>query len=164
MSAARSILLVVLLALCSLAAAQPPGQPVQLRPGLYAGGQPDAAQLRELAGQGVTTVIDLRGAGEARGYDEVAAVRDLGLHYVALPIEGEAAINAANARALQHALEASDGPVLLHCASGNRVGALLALAAHQGGASEAASLAQGRAAGLRSLEPVVRQRFRDGEL
>lgn len=163
MSVSRSILLAFLLALCSLAAAQPSARPVQLRPGLYVGGQPDAAQLRELAAQGVTTVIDLRGAGEARGYDEVAAVRELGLQYVALPIEGAAGISAPHARALQRALDASDGPVLLHCASGNRVGALLALAAHQAGASEEASLAQGRAAGLRSLEPVVRQRLQEGE-
>jgi len=163
MSICRSLLLVLVLAFSCLAAAQPSVQSVQLRPGLYVGGQPDAAQLRELAARGVTTVIDLRGTEEARGYDEMAAVRELGLHYVALPIDGAAAITAANARALQHALDASEGPVLLHCASGNRVGALLALAAHQAGASEEASLAQGRAAGLRSLEPVVRQQLHDGE-
>ena len=53
-----------------------------------------------------------------------------------------------------------DGEVLLHCASGNRVGALLALAAVQvDGASPEAALTLGRAAGLKSLEPVVMERL-----
>lgn len=161
MSMLRTCLLAVTLALASLAQATPP-PPFQLEPGLYVGGQPDPSQLRELAQEGVTTVIDLRGAGEPRGYDEAAAARELGLRYVALPVEGESAIDEDTARQLQRTLDASPGPVLLHCASGNRVGALLALAAHQAGATQAQAIERGRAAGMRSLEPVVRERLREG--
>lgn len=133
--------------------------PHLLRPGLYVGGQPDEPQLRALAAQGVTTVIDLRGADEDRGLAEADLVHALGLRYVSLPIAGAEGITAANAAALQRALDASTGPVLLHCASGNRVGALTALMAHARGADEAAALAEGRAAGLGSLEPAVRQQL-----
>ncbi|MNN82154.1 hypothetical protein D3C81_1990580 [compost metagenome] len=50
--------------------------------------------------------------------------------------------------------------MLLHCASGNRVGALLALLAHERGLDEEAAIAEGRAAGLGSLEPTVRAQIR----
>ena len=123
------------------------------RPNLYTGGQPSAQQLQEAAHTGVTTVIDLRAPQEDRGYDEQAAAEKLGLRYVRLPISGPGDINEANARTL-HNLDA--GTTLLHCASGNRVGALLALArARVDGASGEDALQFGRAAGLGSLEPVV---------
>ncbi len=130
------------------------------RAGLHAGGQPSERQLEELAGQGVRTVIDLRGADETRGYDESAAAARLNLHLVSLPIVDADALTAANAAALKRALDASKGPVLLHCASGNRVGALLALmAASQEGMEPESALAFGQRAGLKSLEPVVRTKL-----
>uniref|UniRef100_UPI00190FA714 beta-lactamase hydrolase domain-containing protein n=2 Tax=Gammaproteobacteria TaxID=1236 RepID=UPI00190FA714 len=68
---------------------------------------------------------------EDRGYDQAAEVRRLGMDYIALPIAGKDDITPANAAALHALLKERDGEVLLHCASGNRVGALLALAAVQ---------------------------------
>jgi len=130
------------------------------RTGLHTGGQPDERQLESFAAQGVRTVIDLRGADEARGYDEKAVAARLRLRYVGLPIAGAGALTAANAAALKQALAASDGPVLLHCASGNRVGALLALmASTREGMDAESALALGRRAGLKSLEPVVREKL-----
>ena len=82
------------------------------------------------------------------------------MDYIALPIAGVDDITPANAAALHALLKERDGEVLLHCASGNRVGALLALAAVQvDGASPEAALTLGRAAGLKSLEPVVMERL-----
>ena len=132
----------------------------ETRAGLKTGGQPDAAQLRAFAADGGKVVIDLRHEDEARGYDETALARELGLRYVRLPIVGAADLDDANAAALDRALKDAQGPVLLHCASGNRVGALLALTAakYEGLAPEAA-LELGRQAGLKSLEPVVRERL-----
>ncbi len=48
-----------------------------------------------------------------------------------------------------------EGPVLLHCRTGNRVGALLALRASMQGASDEEALEIGRKAGLGSLETAV---------
>jgi len=48
---------------------------------------------------------------------------------------------------------------LLHCGSGNRVGALLALLKSSQGASDEAALEYGISAGLTGLEPVVRARL-----
>ncbi|MER2176978.1 MAG: hypothetical protein ABS955_04680, partial [Stenotrophomonas maltophilia] len=61
-----------------------------------------------------------------------------------------------NAKALRTVLAQSQGPVLLHCASGNRAGALLALLQAREGASVDDALTFGRAAGMTSLEAPTR--------
>ncbi|MEE8426898.1 MAG: sulfur transferase domain-containing protein [Woeseiaceae bacterium] len=127
--------------------------------GITSSGQPDRDSLRVFADAGYTAVIDLRGAEEHRGFDEPAAVQELGMEYVAFPIEGRGAINFDNARQLDDLIRSQNGPVLVHCASGNRVGALLALRASLSGADEASSLETGRAGGLTGLEETVRERF-----
>lgn len=135
----------------------------QPRDRLLTGGQPDAQQLQDAAKAGVTTVIDLRAPQEERGYDEQATAEKLGLRYVRLPINGAGDINEANARTLDRLLKQDAGMTLLHCASGNRAGALLALArARVEGASNEDALQFGRDAGLGSLEPLVRKAL-DGE-
>lgn len=129
----------------------------QPRADLFTAGQPTAAQLTELAERGVRHVIDLRGADEPRDFDEVALSHELGLSYLSLPISSGDDLNSMNAHALKRALDAADGPVLLHCASSNRVGALLALmAAQEEHLSDVAALELGVQAGMKSLEPVVR--------
>ena len=132
-----------------------------LRPGLLAGGQPTAADLVSLQARGVHTVIDLRGATEDRGYDEEAEAHRLGLAYVALPINGKDGITPANAHALRELLERHGDGVLLHCASGNRVGALLALDAASNGMPREQALSLGRKAGLKSLEPIVLEQLHE---
>ncbi len=153
----RTLLALSLSLLAQLADASGALPFAQPRAGLHTGGQPSREQLASAAANGVRTVIDLRGTDEARGYDEAAEARRLGLVYLALPVAGGEGITFANARALQQLLANAEGPVLLHCASGNRVGALLALAAAEDGASDDAALELGRRAGLGSLAPTVEQ-------
>lgn len=131
------------------------------RPGLHTGGQPTAADLAALSRQGVRTVIDLRSDDEDRGFDEAADVKSHGMRYLRLPIGGAGDVTPANASALKQALDQSGDGVLLHCASGNRVGALLALMAaqHENATTEEA-LELGKRAGMKSLEPVVVERLR----
>ncbi|MBN8728701.1 MAG: hypothetical protein J0H15_13500 [Xanthomonadales bacterium] len=126
------------------------------RPGLVTGGQPDAPALGQFANAGGALVIDLRAAGEPRGYAEAALARELGLGYVNLPIADAGDLTAENAARLHQLLADASGPVLLHCASGNRVGALLAIEAAERGLDPQAALELGRRAGLTTLEPVVR--------
>ena len=101
----------------------------------------------------------MRGANEDRGLDEAALLDKLGIDYIELPLSSPEAINMENAAQLEQILAGYDGPVLLHCGSGNRVGALLALRQSLRGASDAEALAYGKAAGLTGLEPVVRTRL-----
>ena len=127
--------------------------------GVTSAGQPDEAALEVFADAGYATVIDLRGEGEDRGFDEAAVVEGLGLHYVALPIENSDAVSFENARKLDELLQQYPGPVLVHCGSGNRVGALLALRASLGGADDDSALALGREGGLTGLESLVQERL-----
>lgn len=128
----------------------------QLEDGTLVGGQPTAAWLEEASAEGYSTVIDLRGVDEDRGFDEAAATGGQDQRYVPLPIASADELTEELARRFDAALQQADGGVVVHCASGNRVGALYALRAHyvQGLEAEAA-LEVGREAGLTSLESKV---------
>lgn len=131
------------------------------RPGLYTGGVPDGRALDAFRRLGVGTVIDLRGPEERARRDTEAPAKALGMRYETLTITGADDLTPEAAERLRHALDEADGKVLLHCASGNRVGALLALMAwHEEGVSRRRALELGRAAGLGSLEPEVDRRMR----
>ncbi len=135
---------------------------------LTTGGQPTREDLEHLKKAGFTTVINLRREGEITkrddpdeaklfNFDEASAARSIGLDYFHLPISSKDGLTAENARLLDDALKAAPGPVLLHCGSGNRAGALMALKAfHVEGKSAEDALVIGKAAGLTSLEPKVR--------
>lgn len=131
----------------------------QPAPRLWISGQPAPAQFEQLPASGIRRVINLRPVGEAPDFDEAGAARRLGLAYRNLPIAGADDLTLVNVRALDALLaEAPDTPTLLHCASGNRVGALMSLrAAWLQGRPVSDALAIGRAHGLASLETVVSQ-------
>lgn len=117
-------------------------------------GQPDQAAVEQYAADGFKTVIDLRTAGEDRGMDEPAVVEAAGMKYVSLPI-GRSDITYEKAQQLDDLLASADGPVVLHCGSGNRVGALMALRASLKGKSDDDALEVGREFGLTGLTERV---------
>jgi len=127
--------------------------------GKTSAGQPDQAALAVFSENGYVAIIDMRGEAENRGMDERAVVESLGMDYVLLPIASEDDISFENAQKLDELLAAYDGPVLIHCASGNRVGALLALRQSVNGADDEAAIEYGKQGGLTGLEPVVRARL-----
>ena len=132
--------------------------------GITSAGQPDAEVLKVFANAGYVAVVDLRGAGEDRGLaDEAGTVRSLGMEYVSMPIEGAEAISFANARRLDTLLSRFEGPVLVHCGSGNRVGALLALRKSLQGADDEEAIEYGLDAGLTRAEGLVRQRLKESD-
>lgn len=132
------------------------------KPGLYTAAQPTAAQWRGIADTGVTTVINLRPDAELEGRDERAEVGAAGMRYVQIPVAGKGDISVTNADALARSLQQADGPVLVHCASGNRVGALLALGAVRAGMPVEEAITYGKSAGLAGAEATVRERIAEG--
>lgn len=124
--------------------------------GITAAGQPDEAAFKIFAANGYAAVIDLRTQGEPRGLDEQAVVEGLGMEYVHFPINRDG-ITFENAKSLDKLIDHYNGPVLVHCRSSNRVGALLALRASLAGADDEAALEIGKAGGLKSLEEQVRE-------
>ena len=128
-------------------------------PDVVSGGQPTPEQLAAAAEAGYKTVINLRRPGES-GVEGASDVTDLGLAYVALPIAGADGLTEQNARTLAGLLDAAERPVLVHCGSGNRVGALFALKAfYLDGATAQEALDIGLANGLTGLEDAVRERL-----
>ena len=94
---------------------------------------------------------------EDRGLDEAAVVNALGMNYIKLPIDSLESISFESAQQQDRLMTNADGPVLLHCASSNRVGALLALSESLKGADNDAALLFGREAGMTSLEDRVKE-------
>lgn len=130
------------------------------RAGLLTGGQPEVEAWHDLHASGVTRVVNLRPASELGSRDEAREVEASGMDYVQIDVAGAGDLTADKAQLLWQSLECRAGTVLVHCASGNRAGALLALAAAQaGGMTPQAALEFGRAAGLTKLEPAVRERL-----
>lgn len=130
----------------------------QPRAGLLTSGQPSPNDWQAIAARGVTTVVNLRTQKEMEGRDEAAEVAAAGMRYVTIPVAGADGIDDANAVRLRDALHAANGPVLVHCHSGNRAGGLLALmAARDEGLPAEQAIALGRAAGMTGTEARVRE-------
>lgn len=125
--------------------------------GVTTAGQPDAAALSVFAEQGYKTVIDIRTKPEDRGMDEATVIGDLGMEYIKFPIDKPESINFDNARELERLIAESQGPVLVHCGSSNRVGALFALQKSDDGADDEVALEYGREAGMTRLEGRVKE-------
>ena len=123
-------------------------------------GQPSEEQLRAMADAGVRHVINLRTPEEEVDFDERSAVEALGMRYYSIPVSGAAGINTENAASLQAVLASLGGePALVHCATGNRVGGLMAVQAHASGQSLDAAIAEGSRWGMTSerLQQAVRE-------
>ena len=90
---------------------------------------------------------------------EAEHLHAIALSYRELPITGDADLTLANAQKLDDLLAASgEDSTLLHCASGNRVGALMSLRAawiHKKPSAEALRI--GRDYGMTSMEPAVQK-------
>ncbi len=126
--------------------------------GLLFGGQPTEDQLKAMAADGLSLVLDLRTEGENRGFDEPAALQSLDVPYLNLPVDGDRLALPETFERFIAAMEEADGPVLVHCASGNRVGAMYyayLVAAKGVEREEARKRARENGLGNRALEDAV---------
>jgi uncharacterized protein (TIGR01244 family) len=124
----------------------------------HVSGQPSVDAIARLKSAGISTVIDLRPDSETPDLDEKAVAEKAGLEYRSLPIASPADLTHENVMKFDQLLKDSEKRgVLVHCASGNRVGAMMALRAHwlQGKSAEEA-LAIGKAAGMTGMSEAVK--------
>ncbi len=107
---------------------------------IYIGGQPERSALARMKALGVETVINLRTGAEMSDrrqvpYDEQAEAESLGMRYVHVPAGGtKYPYSPAAVDQLAGAIAATQGKVLLHCASARRASHLWVayLVKHQG--------------------------------
>ena len=86
------------------------------------GEQPRQSDLEELKKDGVTTVVNLRVAGEDTPLtpgEEGALAKKLGIEYHHLPIALDK-LDAVQVKELREILQNSQGPVFVHCGMGQR--------------------------------------------
>ena len=128
--------------------------------GIHTSGRISQDDIAKIEAAGIRHVIDLAQDSETPDFDEAAAMQAAGIGYDNLPIAGPDALTRANVEAFDRLLADAQAPVLVHCASSNRVGAMAALrAAWIEGVPVEEAIATGRAGGLRSLEAAVRERL-----
>jgi uncharacterized protein (TIGR01244 family) len=120
-----------------------------VRPGLAFGGQPGRQTLERLGEMGFRTVINLRTEREG-AREEGKIVRGLGLDYVWVPVTS-ATFSLGDVEAVERVLDDPErSPVLLHCASSNRVAAVWAVIQVRDGRTLEEAAAASREAGLHS--------------
>ncbi len=129
---------------------------------LLIGGQPTQDDLRRAAEEGYTTVVNLRPDDELPAWYTRSFIEDeLGLRYHRIPVAGADDVTEENAEELAAIVDDADMfPVLMHCSSGNRVGALFAARAfYLAGDDPEQALSVGRASGLTELEEPLREQW-----
>lgn len=131
--------------------------------GVFTSGRLTDVDVASIERSGIREVIDLTLDSETPDFDEATAARSRGLVYRNLPISGANGLSLENVLAFDAMLRSAKRPVLVHCASSNRVGAIAALkAAWVDGATPEQAMALGKSWGLKGLEAEVRARLQAG--
>ena len=94
-------------------------------PNLATSGQPRAEQFEALRAAGAEVILDIRDPMEPRPLDEAEVVRKLGMEYVNVSVRQGALDDSTMEAVLAELRRNRERPVLLHCASANRVGGVL---------------------------------------
>lgn len=127
--------------------------------GVFAASQPKPEDFAQAKQGGVRTVIDLRRPDEDRGFDEAKVVGDLGLRYVNLPWNGAGELTDQVFDRARELLNTAERPILMHCSSANRAGAVwIAWRALDGGLPVEDAVAEGQVVGVKSPEFVAKAR------
>ncbi|MEQ8209100.1 MAG: protein tyrosine phosphatase family protein [Lacipirellulaceae bacterium] len=118
---------------------------------VYLAGQPSEADMPQLKSKGIKTIVNLRTEGEIP-WDEKAAVEGAGMKFVNIPFKGEEQLTDEVFDEVRAVLKDKEQqPVLLHCGSSNRVGAVwMTHRVLDGGLGIEEALEEAKTAGLRS--------------
>jgi len=128
--------------------------------GIFLASQPQPDDLRIAKETGIRTVINLR-TDEELDWDEAGTVDSLGMTYHQVPFRSPEQMTDAVLDRLRGLLsDPANRPVLLHCASANRVGAVwLAHRTADDGLAWGPALVEARLVGLRT--PALEERVKE---
>ena len=129
---------------------------------LWRGAAPSRSTYRDLAADGVTTVVDLR--AEVGIHIDTELLDDLGLQLVRIPMRDGQAPTDAQVREFLDAVRRSEGPVYVHCGAGvGRTGTMVAAyLVATGGASGLDAMRGNLTVGPPSLEQLAFAASLDG--
>lgn len=118
-----------------------------VKPGLAVSGKISDAGLAQLKALGFKTILNLRTEQEGAKAEE-AAVKAQGLRYEWVPVTADT-LSLDDVSRVERVLDdPAAAPILFHCASANRVGAVWAIIQVRRGKTLADALEDGRAVGL----------------
>ena len=119
--------------------------------GVFLASQPAAEDFEMAKKGGIKTVINLRLPEEQKDFDEAEFVRSLGIQYYNPGFNGPDMLTDPIFDRVRELLnQAENKPILLHCSSANRVGAVwLAHRVLDGGLTYDAALAEAKTVGLK---------------
>jgi uncharacterized protein (TIGR01244 family) len=119
---------------------------------IYLAAQPGADDLRIAREHGIRTILNLR-KPEELPFDERAAAAELGLTYVHVPWNGPEELTDEVFAQGRELLNTMERPVLFHCGSANRVGAMwIPWRVLDGGLTVDEALAEAKTIGLGTAE------------
>jgi uncharacterized protein (TIGR01244 family) len=126
---------------------------------LFLASQPSPADFEQAQKNGVRTVINLRHDSEIKDFDERRVVTDLGMVYVHEPFDSPEELTDAVFDRCRQLLATAERPILLHCNSANRVGAVwIAWRVLDGGLPLEQAVAEAKTIGLKA--PALEERAR----
>jgi uncharacterized protein (TIGR01244 family) len=127
--------------------------------GVFLASQPQPSDIEQAKKGGVKSVINLRHREENTDFDEQAVVADLGLNYYNLPWNGPDELNDQIFDDSRKLLNTVERPILLHCSSANRVGAVwIPWRVLDGGADIEEAVAEAKVIGLKSPDYETKAR------
>ncbi len=128
---------------------------------LLFGSKPTPQSLEKLAADGYKTVLSTCGAKEI-AWDEKAKAESLGMKFVTIPMAYPIAeIQDAWADRFSELMEKGESPMVLHCASGNRVAGLWTVwLVEQKKLPKEEALRLGTLAGMTKIRPLVEARLK----
>lgn len=127
--------------------------------GIFLASQPSPADLEQAQKGGVKSVINLRHHSENTEFDEPAVVAGLGLNYYNLPWNGPDELTDKIFDDSRELLRTVERPVLLHCSSANRVGAVwIPYRVLDQGADAETAVEEARVIGLKSPDYEAKAR------
>ena len=121
----------------------------RLRPDIATAGQPTDEELEAVQKAGFKVVLNLRTEQEG-SLDEKPKVEALGMEYFNIPRGREGFSLQIVSKFRDILAESANRPILIHCASSNRVGAMWYIHQVLEGESESSALEEAKKAGLRS--------------
>ncbi|MEX2213299.1 MAG: protein tyrosine phosphatase family protein [Phycisphaeraceae bacterium] len=119
--------------------------------GVFLASQPSADDFAQAKKGGVKTVVNLRHESENKDFNEKQVVGDLGLAYHNVPWNGPNELTDAKFDEARKLLREAERPILMHCSSANRVGAMwLAYRVLDEGATVEEATAEAKTVGMMS--------------
>ena len=126
---------------------------------IFLASQPKPTDFEQASKSGVRTVINIRHDKEITGFDEEAVVKGHGMNYVHLPWNGVDELTDEIFAQTRELLNTAERPILLHCGSANRVGAVwIPWRVLDGGLSFDEALAEAKVVGLKTAGFIDRAR------